>query len=159
MKISKIERIIGIILAVLLLTVTLSSTLFFLNTLKVTVPQWIAFNSCAPTSFLYLGFFVVFLFNKRAACLLLTALPIYFLGTMSMFILPWNGNYLMAHLGHIIMTLNLIWVIAVTLWHKDYKALATGLLIGMLVFVPFIAHVQTYNQKHAVEMSKLFQQH
>ncbi len=158
MNLSKTEKIIGIILAILLLVVTLNSTFFFLGKLKVNVLDWVAFNSCAPTSFLYLSFFIVFLINKKATCLVLTSLPTFFLGTMSMFVLPWNGDYLFAHIGHIIMTLNLIWVLYVVLKHKNFKALAIGLLIGMLIFVPYIAYVQTYNQAHAEEMSRLFQQ-
>jgi len=158
MNLSKLEKVIGIILAVLLLVVTLSSTFFFLGTLKVSVFDWLAFNACAPTSFLYLCFFIVFLINKQAGFLVATSLPTYFLGTMSMFVLPWNDSYLVAHVGHIIMTLNLLWVFYVVLKHKSYKALAIGLLVGMLVFVPYIAYVQTYNQTHAEEISKLFQQ-
>jgi len=158
MSLSKTEKIIGIILAILLLVVTLNSTFFFLGKLKVSVLDWVAFNSCAPTSFLYLSFFIVFLINKKATCLVLTSLPTFFLGTMSMFVLPWNGDYLFAHIGHIIMTLNLIWVFSIVLKHKNFKALAIGLLIGMLIFVPYIAYVQTYNQAHAKEMSRLFQQ-
>ncbi len=154
----KTEKIIGIILAALLLFVTLNSTYFFLGKLKVSVLDWVAYNSCAPTSFLYLCFFIVFLTNKSAVFLVFTTLPTYFLGTMSMFVLPWNGSYLFAHVGHIIMTLNLLWVLYVVLRHKNYKALAIGLLIGMLIFVPYIAYVQTYNQAHAEEMSGMFQQ-
>lgn len=156
MSLSKKERITGIILAVLLLIVTLNSTVFFLVNLKVSLSAWIAFNACAPTSFLYLCFFIVFLVNKKAACLVITSLPIYLLGTMSMFILPWGGSYIFAHISHIIMTLNLLWGIYVVFKNKDYKALAIGLLIGMLVFVPYITYVQVYNQTHAEEISKLF---
>ena len=116
-------------------------------------------HSCAPTSFLVFNFFIIFLINKKAPVLFLYhSLPTFFLGTMSMFVLPWNGDYLFAHIGHIIMTLNLIWVLYIVLKHKNFKALAIGLLIGMLIFVPYIAYVQMYNQAHAEEMSKLFQQ-
>lgn len=158
MKLNKTEKVIGIIIAVLLLFVTLSSTFFFLGKLKVSVLDWISFNACAPVSFLYLCFFIVFLINKKATGLVLTALPTYFLGTMAMFVLPWNGSYLIAHVGHIIMTMNLIWVFYVVIRHKNYKALAIELLVGMLIFVPYIAYVQTFNQAHAEEISRILQQ-
>lgn len=158
MNLSKTEKVIGIILVVLLLIVTLSSTFFFLEKLKVSVSDWVAFNACAPTSFLYSGFFIVFLITRKAGFLVATSLPTYFLGTMSMFILPWNDNYLIAHIGHIIMTLNLIWSFYVVLKHKRYQELAIGLFAGMLIFVPYIAYVQTYNQAHAEEISRVFQQ-
>lgn len=158
MKLSKIEKLIGIISAALLLLVTVNSTFFFLEILNVSVLDWVSFNSCAPTSFLYLCFFIMFLFNKQAGWLLVTTLPTYFLGTISMFVLPWNGNYAFAHLGHIIMTMNLIWVFYVVLKHKNYKALAFGLMVSIFISVPYIGYVQNYNQTHAKEMAKAFEQ-
>lgn len=156
MMLTKKEKITGVILAGLLFLITLSSTFFFLGKLKISLVQWIAFNSCSPTSFLYLVLFLVFLVKKNASCLMITFLPIYFLGTMSMFVLPWNEANMIAHVGHIIMTFNLIWVIYVIFKHKEYKALGIGLLISMLLFAPYIAYVLSYNQAHAEEMLKLF---
>ncbi|MDL2222695.1 hypothetical protein LJB98_01180 [Bacteroidales bacterium OttesenSCG-928-M11] len=156
MILTKKEKIIGVILAGLLFLITLSSTFFFLGKLKISLVQWVAFNSCSPTSFLYLLLFLVFLVKKNASYLMITFLPIYFLGTMSMFVLPWNEANMIAHVGHIIMTLNLIWVLYVIFKHKEYKALGIGLLISMLLFVPYIAYVLSYNQAHAEEMLNLF---
>lgn len=146
MILTKKEKITGVILAGLLFLITLSSTFFFLGKLKISLVQWVAFNSCSPTSFLYLLLFLVFLVKKNASYLMITFLPIYFLGTMSMFVLPWNEANMIAHVGHIIMTLNLMWVLYVIFKHKEYKALGIGLLISMLLFVPYIAYVLSYNQ-------------
>jgi hypothetical protein len=153
MKLNKSETVAGIILAVALAIVTFMSSIFFLVTIKVGFINWISFNSCSIISILYLISLVAFFVCKKGALLVLTSLPIYFLGTMSMFIMPWDSTMLIAQIGHIIMTLNIIWVLYVLIKHKEYKALAIGLLAGMLIFVPFIAHVQTYNQKHATELS------
>ncbi len=158
MNLSKSEKTTGIILASLLLLITLTSTFFFLGKLKISMIEWIAFNSCSPSSFLYLIFFIIFLINKKGALLSITALPLYYLGTMSMFVLPWSGNYVVAHIGHIIMTLNIIWVFLVLLKHKEYRAMALGLLTGILLFVPFIAYVQTYNKIHEEQFTRLFMQ-
>jgi len=141
MKLTKTEKTTGIILAVLLFLITLSSTFFFLVKLNVSWIQWISFNSCAPTSFLYLLLFLAFLIRKKATYL---------------FVLSWNAINLIAHLGHIIMTLNLIWVVFIIIRHEEYKALGIGLLISILLFVPYIAYVLSYNQAHAEELSKLF---
>jgi len=156
MILTKKEKIIGVILAGLLFLITLSSTFFFLGKLKISLVQWVAFNSCSPTSFLYLLLFLVFLVKENASYLMITFLPIYFLGTMSMFVLPWNEANMIAHVGHIVMTLNLMWVLYVIFKHKEYKALGIDLLISMLLFVPYIAYVLSYNQAHAEEMLKLF---
>jgi hypothetical protein len=157
MNLTKTEKVVAVILAVLLFIVSLNSTIFFLLKLKVSLGQWLAFNACSPTSFIYLACFLIYLWGKRPGFLVFTALPIYYLGTMSMFVLPWSGNYLIAHIGHIIMTLNLVWACYVVLKNKEYKALGIGLLAGMIIYVPYIAYVITYNQVHAAELAKLFQ--
>ena len=41
----------------------------------------------------------------------------------------------------------------------NYKSLAIGLLISIIAFVPYIGYVLSYNQAHAAEIAKLFQQH
>ncbi len=153
MKLNKIETVAGIVLAVLLAIVTLMSSMFFLVTIKVGFINWISFNSCSVISILYLISLIAFFISKKSVLLVLTTLPFYFLGTMSMFFMPWDSSMFIAQIGHIIMTLNISWVLYVVIKHKEYKALAIGLLAGMLIFVPFIAHVQTYNQKHATELS------
>lgn len=157
MNLLKSERIAGLVLASLLLLVTLGSTFYFLATLHVSVTDWLAFNACAPTSYLYLVFLTVFLYFKNPAWLVLTSLPIYYLGTLSMFVLPWNSSYLPAHVGHVIMTANLVWAIYVVFRYRAYKSLAIGLFAGMLVFAPFVAYVQLFNQLHADEIARLFQ--
>jgi hypothetical protein len=158
MNLSKTEKITGVILAILLLLTTLSSTFFFLGKLKVSVIDWISLNACAPCSFSYLLLFTVFLVRKNAFYLTITFLPIYFLGTLSMFVLPWNNATAIPHIGHIIMTFNLIWVISVIIKHKEYKSLAVGLLISIIAFAPYIGYVLSYNQAHVEVISKLYQQ-
>lgn len=145
MELTRIEKTAGIILAALLFVFTVSSTFFFLGELKVSVIEWISFNSCSPNSFLYLLLFILFLRIKKASCLVITFLPIYFLGTLSMFVLPWNEANLIAHIGHIIMTVNLGWTIYVIFKHKEYIALAIGLLISIILFSPYIAYVLSHS--------------
>lgn len=112
-NLKKSEKFAGIVLAILLLFVTLSSTFFFLGKLKVSIIEWVAFNACAPTSYLYLCLFFMFLIRKNSAVLVFTFLPIFIFGTMAMFVLPWNEANVIPHIGHIVMTMNLIWVLYV----------------------------------------------
>lgn len=159
MNLSKSEKTIGFVLASLLFLITISSTFFFLVKLKVSFLDWIAFNACSPTSYLYLCCFLIFMVHKRLAFLLLiTFLPIYYLGSLSMFVLPWNASYIVAHVGHIIMSLNLVWVLWIVLKYRDYKALALGLLVSVLLLAPYIAYVQIYNQRHAAEIARVLMQ-
>lgn len=54
------------------------------------------------------------------------------------------------------MTLNLIWVIFVIVKHEEFRALGIGLLISIVFFVPYIAHVLSYNQVHKEDILQLF---
>ena len=141
MKLSKKEKVIGIVLAALLFLITLSSTWFFLGQMKVSLPEWVVMNSCSPTSYLYLVCFVIFLITRKSVLLPVAFLPIWFLGTMAMFYVPWNADMMIAHVGHIIMTLNLAWVVWTMVSHREYKSLATGLLISIVWSVPYITYV------------------
>ena len=131
----------GVIFTSILFLITLSSTWFFLGEMKVTLAEWVVMNSCSPTSYLYIVCFVVFLITRKSVLLPITFLPIWFLGSMAMFYLPWNGEMMIAHVGHIIMTLNLIWVVWTMISHREYKSLATGLLISMVWSVSYITYV------------------
>jgi len=157
-NLKKSEKFTGIVLAVLLLFVTLSSTFFFLGKLKVSLIDWVAFNACAPTSYLYLCLFIIFLIRKNSAVLVFTFLPTFIFGTMAMFVLPWNEANLIPHIGHIIMTMNLIWVLYVVFKHKSYKHSAICFLISIIVFTPYIGYALSYNQTHAEDLVKLIQQ-
>ncbi|NMA74624.1 MAG: hypothetical protein GX963_10795 [Bacteroidales bacterium] len=158
MNLSKKQKTTGILLAIALFLNTLNSSLYFLYLLKVNFIEWLSFNSCSPLSFVYLICFLLFLNKRKAIWLPLTFLPIYFLGTTSLFFIPWNETTLIAHFGHLIMTANLIWVIYIILKHKEYKALALGLLIGIIIFTPYIGYVQTYNHQHAERLEQLLKQ-
>lgn len=157
-NLKKSEKFTGIILAVLLLFVTLSSTFFFLGKLKVSILDWVAFNACAPISYLYLCLFLIFLIRKNPALLVFTFLPTFVFGTMAMFVLPWNEANLIPHIGHIIMTLNLMWVLYIVFKYKDYKHSAICFLISIIVFTPYIGYALSYNQAHAEDLVRLIQQ-
>ncbi|MDR0797022.1 MAG: hypothetical protein LBE79_13395 [Tannerella sp.] len=113
-EISKNALIAGIALAIVLFLLSVFSTWFFLTQLKVTVLEWSVFNACAPTNFAYVLCFLIFLFCKKEVFLPVTIVPLFFFGTMGLFIFPWNGMNLFAQASHIVMTLNVVWIIYIT---------------------------------------------
>ena len=66
MILTKTEKTIGIVLAILLLLLTLSGSGYFFFTLKVNFVQWLAYNACSPSSLVYLAFLSPFGSPKRA---------------------------------------------------------------------------------------------
>lgn len=146
---------VGIILAVLLLLVTINSTYFFLGVSKVSFVEWIVFNACAPSNIAYLIGFIIFLATKDRTVLHAAILPLFFFGGLGLFLFPWSGFNLIAQFSHIIMVLNIAWVLYGTVSAGDYKAAALGLLIGIVVFAPFINYQEMYAYTHPEAFQKI----
>ena len=157
MEISKKLLITGIVLAILLLLVTINSTYFFLGIRKVKFIEWLVFNACAPSSISFLVCFVLFLITRNRVFLPVAILPMFFFGTMGLFIFPWNGMNIIAQVSHIFMTLCIIWSLWVTLESKDYRSLAIGLMVSILIFVPFISFDQMYARTHPEDLFRILQ--
>ena len=157
MNLTKIEKITGIALAIVLLLLTLSGSGYFFFTLKVTFVQWLAYNACSPSSLLFLGCLIVFWVTKKTVWLPLAFLPMYYFGTMGLFTFTWSGANIFAQMSHITMTLNLIWAGYVLYRIGDYKAFAQGLLWSIVLFVPYIAFVMYYCRTHAEEISQILE--
>lgn len=152
---TKSERITGFILASILLLTILNSTWYFLGIAKVNIMQWIVFNACAPSGIAYLlGLFLYFRTSDKL-WLSIAVVPMMFFGTMGLFVFSWSGGIdLLTQFSHLVMTFNIAWGLWIILKNKDYEALGKGLLISVLVFIPFIAFTQAYCREHAEEVMK-----
>ncbi len=62
-----------------------------------------------------------------------------------------------SQITHIIITLNVIWILFVLLKEFKFESLGKGLLIGVLLFVPLFAIIQSYSQLHMAEFMQLLQ--
>ncbi|MDD4591625.1 MAG: hypothetical protein PHG06_14535 [Parabacteroides sp.] len=151
------NQIIGIFLAILMLIALLNSSYFFLVVLRLSIGQWLAFNACSLAIIIYLISFVVSLVKKNSIWLSIALLPMYYYGTMGLFIMPWNGVNLFAHITHLIITGNIIW--AIFCIYKEHKYAESGkyLLFSMIIFVPVFTLIQTYNQTHLNKFMQILQ--
>jgi len=84
-------------------------------------------------------------------------MPLYYYGTMGLFVVPWNERNMVAQITHIIITLNVIWILYTLLKEFKFEPFGKGLLIGVIVFVPFFAAIQNYSQMHYTEFLQLLQ--
>lgn len=157
MTLTKTEKTIGMVLAFLLLLLTFSGSWYFFAQLKVSLLQWAMLNACSPSSLVYLLCFLLFIWKKKAVLLPLALLPMYYFGTMGMFTFGWSGANIFAQMSHIVMTLNIVWVIYLFVKNANYQAFAKGLLWSILLFVPYIAYAMYYCRIHAEDVSKLLQ--
>lgn len=153
---TKKERITFLILNGILLLTILNSSWFFLCVAKVNITQWIVFNACAPSSIIYLFGILIYSKTKNRYWLLIATVAMMFFGTMGLFVFPWeNGTDWLVQFSHIIMTLNIGFALWIILKNGDYKALGIGLLISVLISVPFITFTQAYCRNHAEEVAKI----
>lgn len=149
------NQIASLVLAVLMLLALLNSGYFFLGVLQLSIGGWLAFNACSLAIIAYLICFIVFRITKKDFMLAIPFLPLYYYGTMGLFIMPWNGSNVFAHITHIIITLNIIWTLLPFLKERKFESLGKGLLWGIAFFVPVFAYIQTYVQTHLSEFNSL----
>ncbi|PKL18525.1 MAG: hypothetical protein CVV49_05425 [Spirochaetae bacterium HGW-Spirochaetae-5] len=145
----------GIVLSILLFLVTVQSTFFYLFIQKVRFHEWVLFNACAPSSLAYLTGFTVYLFNNDKTFIYLGILPMFFFGTLGMFVIPWGGMNIIPQIGHIIMTLNILWLSISTFKEKVFKSATIGLFLSIFLFSIFIGIQQTYVKNHQDDFQKI----
>ena len=148
----------GYVLSVFMLLTLLNSAYFFTGVLKLSIGKWLAFNACSISIIVYLICFIVFLKTKSKILLAIPLLPLYYYGTMGLFIMPWNAANIFAQITHIIITLNVLWILYMLLKDRQFESLGKGLLFGVLVFVPIFAWIQSYTQLHMAEFMQVLQQ-
>jgi hypothetical protein len=141
-------QILGYLLAAFMLLALLSSTYFFLSVLKLGIGEWLAFNACSLSIIVYLICFTFFQATKQYFFLAIALVPLYYYGTMGLFLTTWSAANMFPQMTHLIITLNVIWILFVLLKESRFESLGKGLLIGVLVFVPAFAVIQSYNQTH-----------
>lgn len=149
---------IGYILAVLMLLTLLNSAYFFLSTAKFGLLDWLAFNACSVAIIVYLVCFTVFRITKKDLFLAIALVPLYYYGTMGLFVISWDAENMFSQITHIIITLNVIWILSVLLKKFRFESLGKGLLIGVLLFVPLFVIIQKYSQLHMDEFMQLLKQ-
>ena len=76
---------------------------------------------------------------------------------MGLFVISWDVANMFAQITHIVITLNVIWILFVLLKEFKFESLGKGLLIGVIVFVPLFAIIQNYSQLHMTEFLQLLQ--
>lgn len=151
------RQVIGLILSIIMLFILLNSSYFFLGILKLSVGKWLAFNACSLAIIVYLICFIAFRITKRDYLLAIPLLPLYYYGTMGLFIMPWNEANIFPQITHIAITVNIVWVLYVLLKEHKYESLGKGCLLGILIFVPIFACIQSYTQLHMNEFMQVLQ--
>jgi hypothetical protein len=115
----------------------------------------VVFNACAPSSATYLAGFLVFLIFHSRAIMHMAILPMFFFGGLGLFVFGWGGMNIIPQIGHIIMVLNIAWLIWVTFQTGDFRAATIGMLLGIIVFSVFIGFQQNYMATHTEDLERI----
>lgn len=151
----KNKSIIGLILAALMLWALLNSAYFFLSVANFPLMDWLVFNACSLAIIAYLTCYTAYQITRKHLFLAIALVPQYYYGSMGLLVVPWDSFNAFAQITHIIITLNVIWVIFIMMKESKYEALGKGLLIGLLLFVPIFALIQGQTQLHMAEYLKM----
>ena len=135
----------------------LNSAYFFLVIAKFGLVEWLAFNACSVSIIVHLVCFICFRITKKDFFLAIALVPLYYYGTMGLFVMSWDIANMFSQITHVIITLNVIWILFVSLKEFKFESLGKGLLIGVLLFVPLFAIIQSYSQLHMAEFMQLLQ--
>jgi hypothetical protein len=148
--------IFGIILTILLFLITFFSSVYFLVIKKVKIKEWLFFNSCSPSNLIYCLGFCFLLLTKINFLIYFGIFPMFFFGTLGLFIFPWKEKKdLFVQLSHILMTSSIIWTITYTFREKIFESATVGLFSGGFIFLIFLFFQQDYVKKHFNDFKKI----
>lgn len=149
------SQITGIILSALAFVALLNSGYFFTSILKLSILKWLVFNACSFAIIIHVVCFTLHLITKRDLFLAISLLPLYYYGTMGLFVMPWNEANIFAQITHIIITANVAWILFKLLKERKFEDIGKGLLISTLLLVPAFAFIQSFAQEHMDEFLTL----
>jgi hypothetical protein len=139
----------GWVLVVLNTLMAINSANFFLGTLKTDMIGWLMMNTCAPSIALFV---IGFLLGSPVVMVAASAMMFRY-GTLGLFVFRWDGFNIIAQVGHILMTLAVIYVMVDVARNKRWKVLGLGLLLGMAILFP----LETVQTKWIIANSEMAQ--
>ncbi|MDI6770387.1 MAG: hypothetical protein QMD04_12035 [Anaerolineales bacterium] len=143
---------VGWVLVILNLLAALNSTYFFLGQLGVGAVGWLMMNTCAPSVFLFvLGFLVSSPLLMAAAGVLM-----FRYGTLGMFVFAWDGYNIIPQIGHILMTLAVLYILVDVIRNRRWRALGWGLALGLAILIPLVFAQNAWFAAKPGVMEKLF---
>jgi len=113
------------------LAMAVNSTIFFTTQLKSGLDGWLAMNSCAPSIFIFcLGYFI-----RSRAVMAVGAGLMFRYGTLGLFIFGWTGMNIIPQVGHILMTLAVIYFFVKMVRSKEWDAIVVcAFVAGLMLY-------------------------
>ncbi len=129
-----------------------NSTFFFLAVLKVGIVGWLMMNTCAPS----IALFVVGFLLGSPVVMVAASVPMIRYGTAGLFAFGWDAYNLIPQIGHILMTLAVIYVMLYIVRNRAWRMLVLGLALGLAVLLPFTVLQTWWFDAHPEMLEMLF---
>jgi hypothetical protein len=124
----------GWVITILNILMMLNSTYVFLGFLKVGVDGWLMMNSCAPSIALFAAGFLL----ESPILMIASSVMMFRYGTLGLFIFSWSGTNLIAQVGHILMTIAVLYTLVDLIRSRRWKSFGLGLLLGAAILIPYL---------------------
>ena len=142
----------GWVLVVLNGLAALNSTFFFLGVMKTGVVGWLMMNTCAPSIALFV---IGFLFGSPVLMVGASVLMFRY-GAGGLFAFGWDGYNIIPQIGHILMTLAVIYVLLCIVRNRAWRMLGLGLGLGVAILIPLTLVQTWWFNAHPVMLEMLF---
>jgi len=142
----------GWVLVILNSLAVLNSTFFFLGMLKTGVVGWLMMNTCAPSITLFV---IGFLFGSPVVMAAASVMMSYY-GTGGLFVFGWEAYNIIPQIGHILMTLAVIYVMVYIVRNRKWMTLALGLTLGLAFLSSFMIAQTSWFNAHPEMREMLF---
>lgn len=146
------RNVAGWILVVLNTLAALNSTFFFLAMLKTGIVGWLMLNTCAPSIALFMIGFLL----SSPVVMVAASVPMLRYGTGGLFTFGWSGYNIVPQIGHILMTLAVIYVMVYIVRSRRWKTLGLGVALGLAILIPFMAVQTLWFNAHPEVLEMLF---
>ncbi len=146
------RTIAGWILVILNTLAALNSTFFFLLLVKSGVAGWLMMNSCAPSVYLFVMGFLI----ASPLVMVAASVPMAWYGTGGLFVFGWEGYNLIPQIGHILMTLAVIYVLLRVIRARAWRTMVLGLALGLAILIPFTIVQNRWFGAHPEMLEMLF---
>jgi hypothetical protein len=114
---------------VLNLLMAANSTTYFTRMLGAGADGWLAMNSCAPSIFVFsLGYIL-----RQRAVMAVGAGLMFRYGTLGLYAFPWNGMNIIPQIGHILMTLAILYFVIRMIRLGGSSEIITALFVALVM--------------------------
>ncbi|MBN1220954.1 MAG: hypothetical protein JXM69_18675 [Anaerolineae bacterium] len=144
--------VIGWVLVVFNVLLAFNSTFVFLTVLNTGLVGWLMLNTCAPSIFLFAAGFLL----GSPVVMMAAAVIMFRYGTLGLFVFSWDGYNLIAQVGHILMTLAVIYLMVYLVRQRRWKTLLLGLALGLVCLIPLMMIQEAWLNAHPGIVEQLF---